>query len=278
MQRAHPPLPTASTPVSPETTLGIAQKHSAAVRWTHWINFPLLSIMIWSGFLIYWAASSTDHTAPHQVYRIGFGSWTLIRLFPDSFYEFFHLDGHLTRGLAFHALGMWAFIVNGLVYFIFLAVSGQWRNITPTRADLAHFAAGLRRLFTKSPTQTPAPQQTKYNPFQRLAYGLINLMAVGAVVTGLAIWKPTSLHLITTLCGGYQSARLLHFWLTIGFCLFFFVHLLQVARAGWKNLRSMIVGVQVAKFAPITRNKTRRQPTVVLPSTTQLISGGSARE
>ena len=56
------------------------EKHPLAIRWLHWIYFPVLSIMIWSGFIIYWADSSTGYTNEHQVYRIGFGSFTLIRL------------------------------------------------------------------------------------------------------------------------------------------------------------------------------------------------------
>ena len=33
----------------------LVQKHPLAIRWFHWINFPLLFLMIWSGVLIYWA-------------------------------------------------------------------------------------------------------------------------------------------------------------------------------------------------------------------------------
>jgi hypothetical protein len=35
----------------------IEYKHSLAIRWMHWINFPLLALMIYSGLLIYWADS-----------------------------------------------------------------------------------------------------------------------------------------------------------------------------------------------------------------------------
>jgi thiosulfate reductase cytochrome b subunit len=31
------------------------------------------------------------------------------------------------------------------------------------------------------------------------------------LLTGLAIYKPTQLHIITTLVGGYEMARWLHF-------------------------------------------------------------------
>ena len=36
----------------------LEKKHTLAVRWLHWVNFPLLAMMIWSGLLIYWAWSN----------------------------------------------------------------------------------------------------------------------------------------------------------------------------------------------------------------------------
>jgi hypothetical protein len=50
--------------------------------------------------------------------------------------------------------------------------------------------------------------------------------------------------------GGYEAARLEHFILTIGYCLFFVVHILQVIKAGWKNFQSMITG-----FETVTEKK-----------------------
>ena len=204
--------------------LRIVEKHSGAVRWMHWINFPLLFLMILSGFMIYWADSipgqGPGQGQLHRVYRIGIGSFTLFRFFPDSFYSALRLSHHFPQGLGLHALGMWLFTANGVAYVLFLALSGQWRNIVP--------GAG-----------------PKYNPAQRLAYTAVLLMGAGSVLTGIAIWKPVSLHLLTSLCGGYQTARWLHFWLTLAFCVFFLVHILQVFHAGWNNLRSMIVGAEL---------------------------------
>ena len=54
--------------------LRVAEKHSTAIRWMHWINFPLLSLMILSGFMIYWADSIpgdglSGQSQMHRVYR-----------------------------------------------------------------------------------------------------------------------------------------------------------------------------------------------------------------
>jgi hypothetical protein len=60
--------------------------------------------------------------------------------------------------------------------------------------------------------------------------------------------------------GGYETARWLHFWLTIGFCLFFLVHVIQVLRSGWNNLRSMITGAQIIPIAqPDITPKSRQE-------------------
>jgi thiosulfate reductase cytochrome b subunit len=68
------------------------------------------------------------------------------------------------------------------------------------------------------------------------------LMAMGSVLTGFAIYKPTQLSWLTSLLGGYEWARWEHFWLMVLFVLFFIVHIAQVIRAGWSNFQSMITG------------------------------------
>jgi thiosulfate reductase cytochrome b subunit len=237
-----------------QPALRLEEKHPTAIRWMHWLNFPLLFLMIYSGLIIYWANSIPEQGAKHQVYRIGIGSFTLFRFFPDSFYKLFRISHHFPQGLGLHALGMWLFTANGLAYLLFLLISGQWRHILPDRRALAQLLTALRAELSG---RRISHSGEKYNPVQRLAYTLVLLMGAGAVITGIAIWKPTSLGLVTTLCGGYQTARWLHFWLTIGFCLFFVVHVTHVLRAGWNNLRSMITGAEVTTTEAIPLPPTR---------------------
>ena len=85
----------------------------------------------------------------------------------------------------------------------------------------------------------------------RLMLGLILLPGVillgaGSLVTGLAIYKPTQLAWLTSLLGGYAWARGEHFALTIGYVLFFIIHIAQVTRAGWNNFRAMVTGYELA--------------------------------
>jgi thiosulfate reductase cytochrome b subunit len=71
------------------------------------------------------------------------------------------------------------------------------------------------------------------------------LMGAGSLLTGLAIWKPTQLAWLTSLLGGYAWARAEHFALTIGYVLFFFIHITQVIKAGWNNFRAMVTGYEL---------------------------------
>ena len=48
------------------------------------------------------------------------------------------------------------------------------------------------------------------------------------------------------LLGGYEWARWEHFWLAVGYVLFFVIHVMQVARAGWNNFRAMVTGYEIA--------------------------------
>ncbi len=74
-------------------------------------------------------------------------------------------------------------------------------------------------------------------------------MGAGSLLTGLAIYKPVQVAWLVALFGGYPIARFLHFWLTVGYVLFFMIHIAQVIRAGWNNFRAMIIGYEVRSDA-----------------------------
>jgi thiosulfate reductase cytochrome b subunit len=212
----------------------ILPKHPLAIRWLHWIGFPLLALMIWSGLMIYWA---------NGVYRIGLGDTTIIHFFPDWFYNFLALPQRLAEGMALHFFFMWFFALNGVVYVAFLAISGEWRYLAPERRSLRDAVlVTLHDLHLRK----DCPPQGRYNGAQRIAYTGVILMGAGSLITGAAIYKPVQLGWITASLGGYEWARLEHFWLMIGFVSFFAIHVVQVVKAGWNNFRSMVVGYEVS--------------------------------
>jgi thiosulfate reductase cytochrome b subunit len=70
-------------------------------------------------------------------------------------------------------------------------------------------------------------------------------MGFGSLITGVAIYKSVQFSWLTALCGGFAAARFEHFWLTMGYIAFFFVHVGQVIKAGWNNFRAMITGYEI---------------------------------
>lgn len=228
--------------VSTGTTVRIEYKYSLAIRWMHWINFPLIVVMIYSGLLIYWADSQHEGLNAHRVYRVGFGSWTLFRLFSPWFYNNLHLKFQLAKGLGYHFFFMWFFALNGIAYVLYTLFSGEWRELLPTWHS---FVEAIEVTLHDLGLSKRHPLQRKFNGAQQIAYTGVILMGAGSLMTGLAIYKPTQLHAITALLGGYETARLLHFWLTVAYVGFFLVHVAQVIRAGWNNFRAIIIGYQI---------------------------------
>jgi thiosulfate reductase cytochrome b subunit len=213
----------------------IIKKHPLAIRWFHWLNFPILALMIWSGFMIYWA---------NGVYKISWGDMTLLGFFPKSFYEALHLRYRLAEGMAWHFMLMWVFFINGFLYVFYTIISGEWRYLLPDRHS---FREAWQVLLHDLHIRKTLPPQKKYNAAQRIAYTSIVVMGIGSIWSGLAIYKPIQFQWLCNLMGGYAAARLIHFILTIGYCLFFVIHILQVIKAGWNNFRGMVAGFDIVK-------------------------------
>lgn len=243
------------------------KKHPLAIRWFHWINFPILAVMVWSGMLIYWA---------NDVYRIGWGDKTILRFFPDSFYKALNIPFRLAEGMSFHFVFMWLFAINGFIYVLYLLFSGEWNYIFPDRKSIKESViVVLHDLHLTKKT----PQQKKYNAAQRIAYTVVIIMGLGSVLTGLSIYKPIQFQTLTSVLGGYEWARIEHFTLTILFSLFFLVHIIQVILAGWNNFQSMVTGLFLIKndkeiFAPavipvVEQNEDKTEPekpVIILPN------------
>jgi thiosulfate reductase cytochrome b subunit len=155
---------------------------------------------------------------------------------------------------------MWLFAVNGIAYAIYLAVSGEWRVLWPKSKSLVDAMwVTLYDLHVPAARRRGLPPQGKYNGAQRIAYSAIVLMGAGSLLSGLAIYKPAQLHWLTTSLGGYEMARWEHFWLMMGFCGFFLVHVVQVILAGWNNFRSMVSGVEIQTMSSKQQSETRSE-------------------
>ena len=212
------------------------------MRWFHWVNFPILTIMIWSGMLIYWASDT---------YSITLFGHTYFKFFPNWFYQTLHIPRRLAEGMAFHFLFMWFFTINGVLYVLYTLFSGEWRQLVPNRHS---FKQAWQVLLHDLHLRKTGPPQNKYNAAQRISYTAIIIMGFGSLITGLAIYKPVQFNTLAWLCGGYNAARVEHFVLTIGYVLFFVVHVVQVMLAGWNNFQSVITGFEVVNEPkPVTQ-------------------------
>jgi thiosulfate reductase cytochrome b subunit len=203
------------------------EKHALPLRLVHWLNVPFLGLMIWSGWLIYWA---------NDIYAPVF--------FPKGFYEFFDIPQRLAEGLSIHFFIGWLFVLNGLIYLIWLAASGHWREIFPS---LMTFRLAWPTLLYDFGIKKTAPPQGKFNAMQRITYSGILVLAILGVLSGFAIYKPVQLSWLAAGFGGYNGARLVHFVVMIALCIFVLVHIVQVIRAGWNNFRAMVAGFEVER-------------------------------
>jgi thiosulfate reductase cytochrome b subunit len=218
----------------------LEKKHPRVIRWLHWINAPVLAMMIYSGLMIYWA---------NDVYRIGWRDFTLVHFFPGWFYEALNLPFRLAEGMAWHFFFMWLFALNGLAYVLYTIFSGEWRHLVPNRKS---FREAIQVVLHDLHLSKVEPPRRKFNAAQQFAYTSVIGMGAASLLTGLAIYKPVQFAWLTTLLGGYEWARWEHFWLAIGYVLFFLIHITQVIRAGWNNFRAMVVGSEVVPTEVMT--------------------------
>ncbi len=154
----------------------------------------------------------------------------------------------LAVALRLHWLCAYSFMLNGMVYLAGLLMGGGWRSLLPRRTDLFD-AFKMLRYYLGLPfaklvrLKWPHPRfNTKYNALQRAAYFSVPVAGCLSVATGWAIHKPMQLHWLAAILGGYNTARIWHFWLMWVYILFVVPHVILVFADGWDTLRSMIVG------------------------------------
>ena len=249
-----------STLLEPPGVL-VVKRHHILVRWSHWLNVPLLLGLILSGISIYWASPIYQHR-PDRVtgnfdVAADIGIWICAHVPgqhhyaspPDWIYNHMGLGpGILALALRMHWLCAYLFMLNGTVYIAGLFMGRGWRSLLPHRADLVE-ALRMFRYYLGVPFAKLTRREwlhprfnTKYNALQRAAYFSVPAAGFLSVATGWAIHKPMQLHWLAALFGGFDAARVWHFWLMWLFIVFVVPHVILVLADGWDTLRSMIVG------------------------------------
>ncbi len=192
--------------------------------WQHFLNALLLLLIIRSGWLIRTTTRPPAYWSPRK--KRGPGAPTRIGL---------HVWFHLALDV------VW--VANGILFFVLLAVTGQWMRIVPTSWDIVPNAlsAGLQYLSLDWPTESG---WTNYNSLQVVAYFVtVYIAAPVALLTGIRMspfWPKDG-----PLVHAYPVtiARRLHFPTMIYFVAFIVVHVtLVLATGALRNLNHMYAG------------------------------------
>jgi thiosulfate reductase cytochrome b subunit len=226
----------------------VSSRHSTLVRVTHWITTLCFFALLVSGVEIvishprfYWGETGNVLTQP--LFKLPIPSSR--KLVPTGYGYVLPDQNGWSRYLHFQAA--WIAVLTGLLYTISGLFTGHfWKNLLPRRADLSWRAFSIaiaNHLRFKRPSQAEA---WSYNVLQRLTYLFVIFFLFPLVIwTGLAM-SPAFVSAVpatVTVLGGQQSARTIHFFVSLVLLLFLLVHVAMVCIAGFRSrMRAMITG------------------------------------
>lgn len=225
-----------------------APRHRLLVRVTHWITVATFLALLITGAEIlishprfYWGETGNVNMRPLFTLPIPASRDTV----PTGYHYVMPDQNGWSRYLHFEAA--WIAVLTGAIYVAVGLLSGHFRkNLVPAAGDrtpralLARIARYLRR-------EPPDRDETRtYNVLQRTAYlGVIFVLFPLIIWTGLAMSPAftSAFPLTSTLLGGRQSARTLHFIVSGLLVLFLIVHVAMISVSGFRGrMRAMILG------------------------------------
>jgi thiosulfate reductase cytochrome b subunit len=138
-------------------------------------------------------------------------------------------------------------VLTGLLYLCFGFVTGHFRrNLLPARAGFSTAIAQQLRFWSNR-----AADAGSYNVLQRLTYLLVIFGLFPMVIwTGLAMSSAiaSAMPAAVTILGGQQSARTLHFFVSVFLVLFLVIHIVMVGLSGFRSrVGAMITGRPAAR-------------------------------
>ena len=237
-----------SAAASPASAAKAAPRHSALVRVTHWITTLCFFALLLSGIELvishprfYWGETGTVMTKP--LFQLPIPSSR--KLVPTGYNYVLPDQNGWSRALHFEAA--WIVVLTGLLYVIYGLLTRHFRkNLLPNKTDFSWRALATSFVKPFRFQRPSAADASSYNVLQRLTY-----LFVIFVLFPLVIWSGLAMSLgfasafpwSVTLWGGRQSARTIHFFVSLGLVLFLSVHILMVCRAGFRSRTgSMITG------------------------------------
>jgi thiosulfate reductase cytochrome b subunit len=225
-----------------------ALRHTAMVRVTHWITTLCFFALLVSGIEIvishprfYWGEVGNVLTPALFQLPIPASRSTV-----PTGYGFVLADQNgWSRSLHFQAA--WILVLTGLLYAVSSLLTRHFRqDLLPNRADLS-WREISRILADHLRFKRPGDREAwSYNVLQRLTYLFVIFVLFPLVIwTGLAMSPAIAsvLPAVVTALSGQQSARTLHFFVSVFLVFFLLIHIAMVYLAGFKNrMRAMITG------------------------------------
>jgi thiosulfate reductase cytochrome b subunit len=241
--------PTSSAKLGPVVPAATQPKrHSALVRVTHWVTtMAFLALLVSGGEIVlshprfYWGETGNVNMRPWLNLHLPSSRNTV----PTGYGYVLPDQNGWSRYLHFQAA--WLAVGTGLFYVLFGFFAGHFRrNLFPAASELSSKELG-RSLVRHLRFERPGREEAwSYNVLQRLTYLLVIFVLFPFMIwTGLAMSMgfTSAFPLTVRLLGGQQTARTLHFLVTILLVLFLLVHVLMVFVAGFRNrMRAMITG------------------------------------
>ncbi|MGE5508420.1 MAG: cytochrome b/b6 domain-containing protein [Chitinophagales bacterium] len=211
----------------PTAPPGRVLRHPLMLRLIHWIHVATVAVLALSGFYV------SRPFLPTGVLRI-----SDVRL------------AHLTTAPLL--------VATWVLYAYFLLVSGAYRDLLPSRADLLNLGGTLRYelLLTEE-----LPPHAKYHIFQKLLYLSFFPVIAGLAFTGWALAVPStrSASVVVLLAGDLQRVRIIHYALALYLTLTGTLHFYRVLTEP-HTMASMVTGWALAVPPSGTRAEKASRP------------------
>jgi len=174
------------------------------LRITHWVNAFAILVMVTSGWQIYNAS---------PIFKA------------LTFSPAITLGGWLGGALQWHFAAMWLLVANFIVYLAMNVATGRLRRRMFPLSIKSVFSDAFAALRGK----LGHDDLTHYNAVQKFAYLAVIVDIVVIILSGLVVWKSVQFPWLRTLLGGYDNARVVHFFGMSFLVAFVVLHVAMVA-------------------------------------------------